>query len=175
MKKVFNFLFCLACAVLLFATMMFAHPNDVYPKISPSYYDRYPHYASNYPGAPGALQYNNVPECWQSYHGRYNYRYITAPSPQIVYDNNGFIPIGNFIERAGKNYFCYLSGVFARNTWLNTKGKWYYFNPDSEMVIGWCVINGQVYYFNSDGSMATGTTIIDGVTHYFDALGILVF
>ena len=122
---------------------------------------------------PYDLNYSNyyVP----NYTSNFDCKPITIPTPQVVYDSDGIIPIGSFIERAGSVYFCYLNGVFARNTWLKTKGKWYYFDMSSAMMKGFVKINGLTYYFNSDGSMATGTTIINGVTHYFDATGAMVF
>ena len=122
---------------------------------------------------PYDLNYSNyyVP----NYTSNFDCKSINIPTPQVVYDVDGIIPIGNFIERAGSVYFCYLNGVFARNTWLKTKGKWYYFDISSEMLKGFVKINGLTYYFNSDGSMATGTTTINGVTHYFDATGAMVF
>lgn len=110
-----------------------------------------------------------------NYTSNFDCKSINIPTPQVVYDFDGIIPIGNFIERAGSVYFCYLNGVFARNTWLKTKGKWYYFDMSSAMLKGFVKINGLIYYFNSDGSMATGTTTINGVTHYFDATGAMVF
>ena len=122
----------------------------------------------------------NGPSSWNSpntrnYQSNFDCQTISIPNPQVVYDNDGLIPIGNFVERAGKVYFCYIDGIFARNTWLKTKGKWYYFDMSSVMIKGFIKINGLVYYFLADGSMATGTTIINGETHYFDASGAMVF
>ena len=166
MKK---FLVCLMCFVTLLNTIAFAHPYDVYPNNCGN---------GNYPRpsqTPPYYNSNNYSDWRWNYNDSYVEKRINVQSPQVIYDNGGLIPIGNFIERAGKNYFMYLDGVFARNTWLNTKGKWYYFDNSSEMLRGWWTINGLTYYFNSDGSMATGTTVIDGVTHYFDAIGAKVF
>lgn len=125
------------------------------------------------PAPNGPLSWNSQNTCNSQIN--FDCQNISIPNPQVVYDNDGIIPIGNFVERAGKVYFCYLNGIFARNTWLKTKGKWYYFDMTSVMIKGFIKINGLVYYFNSDGSMATGTTIINGVTHYFDASGAMVF
>lgn len=169
--KSFRLIFCLICLVCIYGNVAVAHPYDVYPNICGNSY----------------AKPNQTPPYSQPYNNQYSYpnwnwnidsyvgRRIYVQSPHVVYDNGGLIPIGNFIERAGKNYFMYLDGVFARNTWLNTKGKWYYFDNSSEMLRGWVTINGLTYYFNDDGCMATGTTTIDGVTHYFDAVGAKVF
>lgn len=101
-------------------------------------------------------------------------RNVVVPTPQIVYDN-GVVPLGAFVYPNGETYYTYANGVYARNTWLNTKGKWYYFDTTAKMVRGLYTLNGSTYYFNEDGSMAIGATVIDGVTHYFDALGIMVY
>ncbi len=100
---------------------------------------------------------------------------VTVPSPQIVYDTDGIIPIGTLMQVNGECYFAYLNGVFARNTWLKSKGKWYYFDTTGTMIRGFYTINGSTYYLNVDGSMATGMTKIDGVVHYFDNNGIMIY
>lgn len=171
MKKI-GFVFCLVI-VTLYSTIVFAHPYDVYPNICGNGTYGRPNQTPPY-SQPYNNQYNYSDWKWNTYDSYVGKR-IYVQNPHVVYDNGGLIPIGNFIERAGKNYFMYLDGVFARNTWLNTKGKWYYFDNSSEMLRGWCTINGLTYYFNDDGCMATGTTTIDGVTHYFDAVGAKVF
>ena len=177
MKKL-SFLFALIF-VITFSITSFAHnhiSND-WPNVVHWSYN------SPTPSGPPVSNYNY----WQNYSTYPDYSYVpnynswidcrsmTIPTPQVVYDPDGLIPIGNFIERAGNVYFSYLNGVFARNTWLKTKGKWYYFDMSSVMLKGFVKINGLTYYFNSDGSMATGTTIINGQTHYFDASGAMVF
>ena len=170
MKK---FLVYLICFVTLLSTISFAHPYDVYPNNCGN--GNYPRPTQISPYShPYNAPYNNQDWRWNN-NDSYVVNKIYVQSPKVVYDTGGLIPIGNFIERAGKNYFMYLDGVFARNTWLNTKGKWYYFDNSSEMLRGWYTINGLTYYFNSDGSMATGTIVINGVTHYFDAIGAKVF
>ena len=174
MKK-FKLVFCVLSFAVLYCTIVLAHPYDVYPNNRGNCTYPYPRPTQT---PPYSYSYNSpysYPDWKWNNNDSYVGRNICVQSPQVVYDNGGLIPIGNFIERAGKNYFMYLDGVFARNTWLNTKGKWYYFDSSSEMLRGWCTINGLTYYFNNDGSMATGTTTIDGVTHYFDAVGAKVF
>ena len=174
MKKVslFVLVFC-----IIFSTVSFANycGNDEWPRII--HLNNGPTPSGPTPSGPpvynypNSTSYNFVP----SYQNNFDYRSISIPTPQVVYDPDGIIPIGNFIERDGSVYFCYLNGVFARNTWLKTKGKWYYFDMSSVMLKGFVKIDGLTYYFNSDGSMATGTTTINGVTHYFDASGAMVF
>ena len=101
-------------------------------------------------------------------------RNVIVPEPQIVYDN-GIIPLGIFVEANNETYYSYLNGVYARNIWLNTKGKWYYLDTSGKMIRGLYRMNNATYYFNDDGSMATGNTVINGVNHYFDAVGIMVY
>ena len=172
MKKI-SFLFSLIF-VMAFTTTLYAFYN-------PCDWPRNVHWSHNYPrpSGPPVSYYDNYSNyngyCIPNYNTRFDCHSITIPTPQVVYDNDCLIPIGNFVERAGNVYFSYLNGVFARNTWLKTKGKWYYFDMSSVMMKGFVKINGLTYYFNSDGSMATGTTIINGQTHYFDASGAMVF
>ena len=175
MKKsilVLSLVFALGLSMVAFANYNYnewpriVHWSDNYPTPSgpPVNYNNH-YYSDYYTQDYFTPNYTNWSSC----------RSMTIPTPQVVYDPDGLIPIGNFIERAGNVYFSYLNGVFARNTWLKTKGKWYYFDMSSVMMKGFVKINGLVYYFNSDGSMATGTTIINDQTHYFDASGAMVF
>lgn len=99
---------------------------------------------------------------------------VVVPTPQVVYDN-GVVPLGAFVYPNGDTYYTFANGVYARNTWLNTKGKWYYFDTTAKMIRGFYTLNGSTYYFNEDGSMAIGAVVIGGTTHYFDALGIMVY
>ena len=99
---------------------------------------------------------------------------VVAVAPQIVYDNEA-APIGFFVYLNNETYFSYLNGVFARNTWLSSKNRWYYLDTSAKMVRGLYTLNGTTYYFNQDGSMATGVVVVDGVSHYFDALGSMVY
>lgn len=168
MKKI-KFGLVLFCSILLFGASAFAHPGRVYPDVCNK------PYPINQPpvwSEPSSIYY--IPDL-PSLNSQYFCQSINVPQPQIIEDNGGLLPVGNFIERNGKNYFMFLNGVFARNVWLKAKGKWYYFDISSEMVKGWCRINGLIYYFNADGCMATGTTIIDGAVHYFDAMGAMVY
>lgn len=99
---------------------------------------------------------------------------VVSVAPQIVYDNDA-APIGFFVYLNNDTYFSYTNGVFARNTWLLSKNRWYYLDTDAKMVRGLYTLNGTTYYFNQDGSMATGVVVINGVSHYFDALGSMIY
>lgn len=175
MKK--SCLLFISIFIITFSTASFAHyvvNND---------WSNVVHWSSNHPTpyGPPVNNYDYTPNYYTQDYFTPNYsnwnscRSMTIPTPQVVYDPDGIIPIGNFVERSGNVYFKYLNDVFARNTWLKTKGKWYYFDMSSVMMKGFIKINGLIYYFNADGSMATGTTVINGQTHYFDATGAMVF
>lgn len=99
---------------------------------------------------------------------------VIVPNPQIVYDDE-VLHVGTFMQVNGECYFAYLNGVFARNIWLKSNGKWYYFDTTGTMIRGFYTINGSTYYLNEDGSMATGTTKVNGTVHYFDNNGIMIY
>lgn len=99
---------------------------------------------------------------------------IVTTAPQVIYEDAA-APIGFFVYLNNETYYSYTNGVFARNTWLLSKGKWYYFDTSAKAARGFYTLNGTTYYFNQDNSMAIGAVVVNGVTHYFDALGSMVY
>lgn len=95
---------------------------------------------------------------------------INIPTPQMVFN-----PAGQWIQANGYWHFVYANGVFAANTWLQLGSKWYYIDPNSNMVVGLVNINQYTYYFNPDGTMVTGSIVYNGVNHYFDGNGRMVY
>ena len=57
--------------------------------------------------------------------------------------------------------------------WQLINDKWYYFNPDGEMVEGWLQYKEKVYYFKAnDGDMVSRECRqIDGEWYYFNENG----
>lgn len=58
------------------------------------------------------------------------------------------------------------SGVFAQNQWAFLGGRWYVFDSNGNMLVGWQNINQNWYFMNKDGTMATGW-ILDNHKWYF--------
>ncbi|MBR3288904.1 MAG: BspA family leucine-rich repeat surface protein [Lachnospiraceae bacterium] len=73
------------------------------------------------------------------------------------------------------------SSGFLANGWYNLgwdgQEKWYYFDANGVMKIGWQVIGGKMYYLDSNlsynwyGSRTTGTKVIDGISYSFTDKG----
>ena len=73
------------------------------------------------------------------------------------------------------------SSGFLANGWYNLgwdgQEKWYYFDANGVMKIGWHVIGGKMYYLDSNlsynwyGSRTTGTKVIDGISYNFTDKG----
>ena len=73
------------------------------------------------------------------------------------------------------------SSGFLANGWYNLgwdgQEKWYYFDANGVMKIGWHVIGGKMYYLDSNlsynwyGSRTTGTKVIDGISYSFTDKG----
>lgn len=45
--------------------------------------------------------------------------------------------------------------------------KWYHFDRNGYMQIGWLAIRQHWYYLNTDGGMVTGLQMIGGSEYYF--------
>ena len=108
---------------------------------------------------------------------------------ELTSDNNfGFKNVDNSIQ------FYDITGKQAKSSWVNSNGKWYYFDELGSMVRGWKQISGNWYYLSEDGSRTTGwleknnkwyylgedgimkksqTLTINGITYYFDDNGIM--
>ena len=57
--------------------------------------------------------------------------------------------------------------------WVQTGGKWYYFNDSGVMQTGWVQTSGEWYYFDGNGVMQTGTLNLNGVSYTFGSSGAL--
>lgn len=62
----------------------------------------------------------------------------------------------------GKNWkLMTSSGVFAASQWAFIGGRWYVFDENGNMLVGWQKINENWYFMNKDGTMATGWILVD--------------
>ena len=76
------------------------------------------------------------------------------------------------------------SSGFLANGWYNLgwdgQDKWYYFDSNGVMKIGWHKEGNKIYYLQADfddnwyGKVMTGTHIIDGQVRNFDSNGVLM-
>lgn len=69
-----------------------------------------------------------------------------------------------------------LTGSAVTTGWVQQDGKWYYYNPDGTMRLGWLQYgtNHVWYYFDEDGAMATGWRHVSSKWYYFDAEGVMM-
>lgn len=83
----------------------------------------------------------------------------------LIVSTLSLTPIGVNAEWKQNNIgWWYTEGNSWSINWRLIDGKWYYFDQNGYMQIGWIQDNnGKWYYLNSDGSMAHDTTI-DGYT-----------
>ena len=75
-------------------------------------------------------------------------------------------------KKGSQTYFLAESGEMQVG-WLQSAGRWYYFNPTPDNYEGamfknqWANVNGKLYYFNGDGVMVEGWNQVDGNWYYF--------
>lgn len=62
-------------------------------------------------------------------------------------------------------------GTYLENTFVESKGQFYYLGADQNMVTGWQDINSYRYYFDENGVMKTGWYEEEDADYYFDADG----
>lgn len=63
-------------------------------------------------------------------------------------------------------------GSLYVNTWIFTKGKWYWIEQDGFMAQGWKEVNGKKYYLMpTEGEMLTGWFLVDENWYYTNADG----
>lgn len=78
-------------------------------------------------------------------------------------------------EKGSDGWRFYLgnTGEPVRNSWyMDTNGKWYWFNAAGIMVTNvWYQYNGGWYYLGEDGAMVKGLKYIDGKFYYLDQNG----
>ena len=62
----------------------------------------------------------------------------------------------------------YIDTVGQKTGWIKTDGKWYYYDPEGNLVVSaWQLYKGDWYYLGSDGAMLTGWQTIGSATYYF--------
>ena len=69
---------------------------------------------------------------------------------ELTLDNNC-----GFEDNNGNVQFYNVAGEQVKSSWVNSNGKWYYFDELGMMVKGWKNISGKWYYFLDDGSKTT--------------------
>ena len=75
-------------------------------------------------------------------------------------------------KKGNHTYFLTESGEMQVG-WLQSAGRWYYFNPTPDAYEGamfqnsWANVNGKLYYFNGEGIMVEGWNQVDGSWYYF--------
>lgn len=62
----------------------------------------------------------------------------------------------------------------AKNQWVTTGGKRYYFDGSGAMATGWLTLGNARYYLGTDGAMRTGWQTINGARYYFSDSGSMV-
>ena len=71
-------------------------------------------------------------------------------------------------------YSRFTTGRYIKSSWLkDASGRWYYFDDNGNMKIGWVAYNGDWYFLNTDagsalGGMLVGWNWIDGKCYYLD-------
>ena len=76
-------------------------------------------------------------------------------------------------ESDGWRFYLGNTGEPVRNSWyMDTNGKWYWFNAAGIMVTNvWYQYKGEWYYLGEDGAMVKGLKYIDGKFYYLDQNG----
>lgn len=84
--------------------------------------------------------------------------------------NDGAYAKNEFIRSEGKTYYFNGKGNFIKG-WKTIGGARYYFKKDGSMKIGWHDDGEATYYMKEDGSAAVGWQTIGEDRYYFDAEG----
>jgi len=75
-----------------------------------------------------------------------------------------------YLDSDGKWYWFNAAGVMVTSTWYQYKGEWYYLGADGAMVKGLHTSGGKWYYLDQDGKMATKEVVLtpgdDGALKY---------
>ena len=98
----------------------------------------------------------------------------------VVHEENGDIVLEltldnnfGFTDINGNTQFYDVTGKQAKSSWINSNGKWYYFDESGNMVKNWREISGNWYYFSDDGSKATGWLEVNKKWYYLGEDGIM--
>lgn len=78
---------------------------------------------------------------------------------------------GTWRATAGKWWYPYDKGGYARDGWQNISGAWYHFDKSGWLQIGWVHDGNTWYYTNGSGAMVTGWQKISGSWYYFASSG----
>lgn len=66
----------------------------------------------------------------------------------------------------GNNYVM-PDGSVERNTWKKLAGKWYFFDVNGNLAIGWTNVNEVWYYMDTSGAVCSGWQKLNGNWYYF--------
>lgn len=97
--------------------------------------------------------------------------------------NDTYKAIGKWVNDSVGWWYQFPDGHYPRNDWqyldYNGIGKWYYFDNDGYMVVGWLDWNNRRYYLNPisngwRGGMETGWILIENKWYYFSETGELL-
>ncbi len=89
-------------------------------------------------------------------------------------NNSGAMVTGNYVidgklhsfDASGK----WLGEISQNNGWVNTGGKWYYFQNNTART-GWLKLGSTWYYLRASGEMATGWEKVSNIWYYFQSSG----
>ena len=99
---------------------------------------------------------------------------------EIEFNENGDIILElnsdnnfGFTNSNGKTQFYDVTGNQVKSSWINSDGKWYYFDESGTMIIGWKKISDNWYYFLNDGARAKGWVKNNNEWYYLGEDGIM--
>lgn len=79
---------------------------------------------------------------------------------------------GTWIQDSIGWWFKKSDGSYPNNEWVLVKDKWYHFDGNGYMQVGWLNLNGVKYYLNPSGEMVSNDwSFQDGKWYYFDTSG----
>lgn len=94
----------------------------------------------------------------------------SSDSRRIPYSDTSVL-YGNWEQTAeGVWLFKMINGSYAKNSWGQINGQWYYFDAEGRMLTDWYYDQNyqKWFYLEPDGSMAVGWRQIDGKWYYFN-------
>ncbi len=94
----------------------------------------------------------------------------SSDSRRIPYSDTSVL-YGNWEQTAaGVWLFKMINGSYAKNSWGQVNGRWYYFDAEGRMLTDWYYDQNyqKWFYLEPDGSMAVGWRQIDGKWYYFN-------